>query len=130
MHPLDWFELEMNLKSSESDFCSLTSEQNRVQQTLMLAKDLQIQLAPSLERPASSWMRAVHLSQNSNTNAHVPIVFDTGASFSLTPFLGDFDEDGIHEPDITEMHGIADKVKIEGIGCVEWAIRDIFGQVC
>ena len=29
-----------------------------------------------------------------------------------------------------ELHGIADTVKIEGIGTVEWTIRDVFGRVC
>ena len=75
-------------------------------------------------------MRSVNLSQNVHVQAHVPIVFDTGASFSLTPFIEDFDVEGIEEPDVKEMHGIADKIKIEGRGWVEWSIRDAFGNIC
>ena len=57
----------------------------------------------------------------------VPIVLDTGASFSLSPFLSDF-VSGPHTSEVTEMTGISDKVKIEGIGVVEWPIVDVFGR--
>jgi len=130
MHPLDWFRLEMDLKSSESQVCSLTSEQNKMQRSLVMAREIQHLLAPTLERPENSWMRSVNLSQNVHVQAHVLIVFDTGASFSLTPFIEDFDVEGIEEPDVKEMHGIADKIKIEGRGWVEWSIRDVFGNIC
>ena len=75
-------------------------------------------------------MRSVNLSQNVHIQAHVLIVFDTGASFLLTPFTEDFDVDGIEEPDVKEMHGIADKIKIKGRGWVEWSIRDVFEHIC
>jgi Reverse transcriptase (RNA-dependent DNA polymerase)/GAG-pre-integrase domain len=57
----------------------------------------------------------------------VPIVLDTGASFSLTPFESDFVR-GPTPSKATEMTGITDAVKIEGIGTVEWPIVDIFGR--
>ena len=57
----------------------------------------------------------------------VPIVLDTGASFSLSPFLSDF-VTGPNTSQVTEMTGIADRVKIEGIGVVEWPIVDVFGR--
>jgi hypothetical protein len=52
---------------------------------------------------------------------------DTGASFSLSPFKTDF----INEPqpcEVKELTGIADAVKVEGIGMVEWPVEDIYGR--
>ena len=44
-------------------------------------------------------------------------MFDTGASCSLSPFLEDFDGP-IEKPDFSELRGIANAAKIEGIGWV------------
>ena len=56
-----------------------------------------------------------------------PIVLDTGASISVTPYESDFVSD-LEECDV-ELHGLSDTVKVEGIGWVEWSIQDSFGQV-
>ena len=55
-------------------------------------------------------------------------MIDTGASFSLTPYLEDF-VTPLEKPEIDEMHGLTDSVKVQGVGWVEWTIRDYFGQV-
>ena len=68
----------------------------------------------------------VYISQS--TEKEMPIVFDTGASFSVTPILEDF-VSPLAEPDVQEMTGLADKVAIKGIGWVEWNIRDMHGVV-
>ena len=56
-----------------------------------------------------------------------PIVLDTGASISITPYRSDF-IGGLEECDV-ELHGLSDIVKVEWIGWVEWSIQDSFGQV-
>ena len=58
----------------------------------------------------------------------VPIVIDTGASFSLTPFMENF-VSPLEPADTDSMSGLADSVKVHGMGWVEWSIRDTFGQV-
>ncbi len=57
----------------------------------------------------------------------IPIVLDTGASFSLTPVKSDF-VTSIRPCDIKSMTGITDSVRVEGIGEVEWPIRDMNGK--
>ena len=58
----------------------------------------------------------------------IPIVIDTGASFSLTPFLSDFTSP-IEPTDVDSLTGLTDKVTVEGEGWVEWSVRDSHGQV-
>ena len=83
LHPLDLFEFEMQLKSADSDFCSLTSEQARVEQAYLNATELQKVLAPTLTRPVGAWQRIVclHVDQHHETH-HIPIVFDTAVPLS------------------------------------------------
>ena len=64
-------------------------------------------------------------------NSHrpdVPIVIDTGASFSLTPFINNFTSK-LEPSDIKEMHGLSDSVMVKGVGWVEWLTKDANGQV-
>ena len=58
----------------------------------------------------------------------VPIVIDTGASFSLTPYLEDF-QSPLEPSDIGSLLGLNASAKIEGVAWVEWEVRDMFGQV-
>ncbi len=58
----------------------------------------------------------------------VPVVFDTGCSFSVTPFIEDFVSE-LEHTDVSELTGLTDTAKIHGVGWVEWPIRDVFGQV-
>ena len=70
---------------------------------------------------------AVYL-QKGTDSRNIPIVLDTGASFSLTPVLSDF-VSAIEKCPTKEMTGLTDSVMIVGVGDVEWAIRDHMGQV-
>ena len=56
----------------------------------------------------------------------VPIVIDTGASLSLTPFKEDFISP--IEPVDGEMTGIKSAIAIKGQGLVEWHVADHKGQ--
>lgn len=58
----------------------------------------------------------------------IPVVIDTGCSFSLTPFMSDFVTD-LSPSEQEEMSGLSDSVAIKGVGWVEWNIRDVFGNV-
>jgi hypothetical protein len=58
----------------------------------------------------------------------IPIVFDTGASMSLTPLREDF-EGEVGVPPITTMHGLQGAVKVVGVGKVSWTVFDAYGVV-
>jgi hypothetical protein len=59
----------------------------------------------------------------------VPVVIDTGASFSITPFEEDF-VSPLKSADMDAMHGLADSVLVKGVGWVlEWTIRDAGNQI-
>ena len=62
-------------------------------------------------------------------SANVPLVFDTGCAFSISPFLDDF----MAEPEpLTTGHGVTDfkdnPTLIAGVGWVEWPVRDRLGR--
>jgi len=64
---------------------------------------------------------------NGNTQCNTPVVLDTGASFSLTPFIAKF-VTPIVSTSSKEMKGIANSLRIQGVGTVFWPIRDVFGR--
>jgi hypothetical protein len=60
---------------------------------------------------------------------HTPIVLDTGASLSITPYASDFIEP-VTEPAIKNIVGVSDhRSKVEGVGTVRWVIRDVFNRI-
>jgi hypothetical protein len=59
----------------------------------------------------------------------VPIVIDTSASFSITPFKEDFVSPPLEPADINAMHGLANLALVKGVGWVEWTIRDAGNQI-
>jgi len=67
----------------------------------------------------------VSLLSKGNTQCNTPVVLDTGASFSLTPFEADF-VTPIVSTSSEEMKGISDALRIQGVGTVSWPIRDVF----
>ena len=77
-------------------------------------------------RPSGSRYEGAYLADNHH-RCDVPIVFDTGCSFSITPFQDDFVTE-LEDTDVAEMTGLTDKVQIQGQGWVEWIIRDHHGQ--
>jgi hypothetical protein len=58
----------------------------------------------------------------------MPIVFDTGASMSLSP-LREYFEGELKTPPIPQMHGFKGAVKVIGMGRVSWTIFDVYGVV-
>ena len=57
----------------------------------------------------------------------VPIVIDTGCSMSITPFLDDFTTE-LRSAQDESMQGLKDSVQVQGVGWVDWTIRDVFNR--
>ena len=123
--PLDMFLKEKSLLYA--DMFRTTSEDVVLKRAFIAAKQLLVD---------SSTARAQHgifLTDQSKADLldrhlDVPIVIDTGASFSLTPFMSDFTSP-IEPPDVDSLTGLTDKVDVKGVGWVEWTVRDSNGQV-
>lgn len=64
----------------------------------------------------------------SSNNTELPIIFDTGASMSVTPLRSDF-EGELETPSISSLRGLKDEVKVIGIGKVSWNVYDLHGVV-
>ena len=63
------------------------------------------------------------------SSLEIPLIFDTGASFSVTPCLDDF----IAQPEpLNGQVGLTDfkddRTIAQGIGWVQWPVRDAFGR--
>ena len=56
-----------------------------------------------------------------------PVVLDAGASISVSPFKDDFI--GKIKPLDSTLTGLSDAAIVEGIGWVEWYVRDYHGKV-
>ena len=124
--PLDMFLKEKSLLYS--DMFRTTRQDVVLKRAFIAAKQLLVD---------SSTNRAQHgiflTDQGRKADPHdrhldIPIVIDTGASFSLTPFLSDFTS-VIEPPDVDSLTGLTDKVEVQGVGWVEWSVRDSKGQV-
>jgi hypothetical protein len=69
-----------------------------------------------------------YLNANKSKRKGLPIVLDTGASWSVTPDVNDFVGD-IAPADVTELKSLDAKIQVHGVGTVEWEIRDAVGEV-
>jgi hypothetical protein len=58
----------------------------------------------------------------------IPIVIDTGASLSLTPYKEDFEEPP-EECMLKELLNVSSTTNVEGVGTVAWKVIDFFGVV-
>ena len=63
-----------------------------------------------------------------STRVIFPLIFDSGASYSLTPVKSDFIT-AIKPPKINTLHGIGHSNKVEGEGTVEWRLTDVKGHI-
>ena len=102
------------------------SKQKQRLSALVAATELVSGLWPDRSVLPTRARNVVYLSKNA-TQGNTPIVLDSGASFCITPFIDDF----VDTPQPTkakEMKGIADALRIKGIGTVRWPIRDVFGR--
>ena len=128
LDPLVWFQQE---KALADTFFFSQGSQLTIQRAKEAAMTVQYKL-PSVcliaraGPPSFSDMHGAFLSGGKNSN-DAPIVIDTGASISITPYRSDIISD-LEECDVV-LHGLSDTVKVEGIGWVEWSIQDTFGQV-
>ena len=100
-------------------------EQTKLAQAHIAAADL-LKEDPS-RRPPTSPRAGGFLADNS-TRSDIPIIFDSGCSFSLTPVLEDF-IGPLEKTGVGDMTGLKDSVKVYGVGWAEWAVRDVFGRV-
>ena len=66
------------------------------------------------------------LGPDANTS---PIIWDSGASISITPDLSDFHGPVTPPGKITQLKGIAKGLQIKGQGEVSWAVHDQFGNL-
>lgn len=64
----------------------------------------------------------------SNKEDDVPIVIDTGASLSVSPFESDF-VSNIRPTETDDLQGLSGATEVKGRGKVRWTIRDVFGSV-
>ena len=90
---------------------------------LQLPRRLAIAASNIRSEPAS--MGQVHLSSD---HKEIPIIIDSGASVSISPVREDFVGQLRHLPGST-IRGINSVTTIDGIGDVEWTIRDLHGNV-
>jgi hypothetical protein len=128
LDPLKWLRDERAL--NQRDILRVISRKHSQDKQITLAlhaaadlqKDLRIKTHPTMDK----WS-GVYLNSHKK-DSQLPIVIDTGASISLTPNKSDFVSE-ITTSTTEEMKGISDSVKIEGLGWVEWQIRDVFGRV-
>jgi hypothetical protein len=64
----------------------------------------------------------------SRKDRELPIVIDSGASYSVTPNLQDF-VGPIRECSTKELNGLNAPINVVGEGEVDWKIQDVFGTV-
>ena len=57
------------------------------------------------------------------------VIWDSGASVTITPNKDDFDGPILKPSTITQLKGIAKGLRIEGQGHVKWSFHDIFGNL-
>ena len=112
-------------KLTNSSFLAIQSEMVRMKRACYAATIMfstpGMQDAPRLQAGAFLTSDA--------TSPEIPLIFDTGASFSVSPCLDDF----ISPPEpLNGQVGLTDfndnRTSASGIGWVEWTIRDSFGR--
>jgi len=84
---------------------------------------------PEALQDASSKVRSYFAKRNTSNKKEVPIVVDTGASWSVSPNIEDF-VSIISAPDVTSLRSLDGSIKVEGQGVVEWVIQDMDDKVC
>ena len=90
IHPLDWFRHKQNLSHPATCFGALTSEIERGKTSFIAASEIHKEIM--MKYLNGSFSHVLYLSQQQSQSHEIPIVFDTGASLSLTPFANDFVE--------------------------------------
>ena len=122
MNPLDWFLLEKQYRLASP--ITLWSEDQKLQSACVAAAILKKDLGWTSQ--GNETIRGIFLSEGAY-QCNVPIVFDSGASDSVTPFAEDFVSE-IAPPDTDQMGGLSGSTQVTGMGLVEWEVRDSFGN--
>ena len=135
-----WYQQKYHLDSYEeyggfNSFCAQLDPLSYFhfeQKTNCLTSNLVVPSKFSAYIAAENLQSALSLSRASAkfynmTSDGVPIVIDSGASTSVTPFREDF-VDHIIRLDNQKVDGITEEAVIEGVGPVEWTAFDDFGN--
>jgi hypothetical protein len=122
INPLDWY---LQLKHLlDGELFMTVREKTVMEHAYIAAAEILSQLnCPQTAVPLSG----VFLTDTS-ARYDVPVVIDTSASFSITPFEEDF-VSPLETTDTDTMHGLADLVLVKCVGWVEWTIRDAGNQI-
>jgi hypothetical protein len=82
----------------------------------------------STPTPTTRGTTAKAFKLSTSDRLHIPMVVDTGASLSLTPFLDDFDNTP-GKLELKELQAVSSATKVEGIGTVCWKVIDLYSAV-
>ena len=122
INPLDWFLIEK--KFWETSPITLASEEQKLQTAYIAAATLKRNLG--MDPKESGFTHGIFLTEG-GPKCDVPIVFDSGASDSITPFIDDF-VSKIVPADTDSLGGLSGTAKVTGMGIVEWNVRDTYGR--
>ena len=114
MHPVEQYHFALGL----DDLFHQHQYDVKINQSFIAAADLLKEL--HYHHPADAQYGGAYIA-DTGPNCNVPVVFDTGCSFSVTPFESDFISD-IEPTDVKELVGLTDKVMIQGVGTIKWPI--------
>ena len=124
MHPLDLFRNEMDARTKLFGF---RSDAISMEEAFVAAVNLERELKMTTKTAPDPNMSGGYITER-HEQCDMPIVFDTGASFSVTPVQSDFIS-GLTEAEAKHMNGLTDSALIEGKGWVEWTVKDVFGRI-
>jgi hypothetical protein len=100
------------------------------QQCLVAATDVPLAYSsiktPPLNYTFNSGTGSIGSIYVANCSHGLPIVFDTGCSISVSPFREDFIGER-SKPPTDSLQGLKGKVKIVGVGRVNWTVFDVYG---
>ena len=118
IHPLDCYQFESKLMTSPP--VQRVSEENRLTQAFYTATALMTKLG--VQNVVDHKLSGTFLT-NDSPSSDIPLVFDTGCRFSVTPCIDDFSSPP--EP-LTTSHSVLDfkdnRTQVASIGWVHWTI--------
>ena len=138
IHPYDWIIQYKDLMNPSHLTGTKNDPVRAIQEAKRHAVELQTNRIPHLALiarttcPHESEMQGTFLSNafksaQASPSDRTPIVLDTGASISCTPFASDFVTE--LETVNDELTGLNETIEVQGAGLIEWSIRDYFGRI-
>jgi hypothetical protein len=122
INPLDWY---LQLKHLLDGELFMTVREKTIMEHAYIAA---AEILSQLNCPRSAVPLSRVFLTDTSACYDVPVIIDTGASFSITLFEEDF-VSCLETADTDAMHGLADSVLVKGVGWVEWTIRDAGNQI-